>query len=197
MTPLSGGPRAKKNVSVVVPAAALEPIAQDNPLLLTSHKRAPPNMSVATKNPFALLDGPFSTLELPFYFSFSFSDDAPATPAPVKKEEPTAAPAAAAARGTATRGRGGPASRGGKYYPRGGKPQSKDASAPVTEDADATKKCASSFFCIFSVNSHQILPQSTVASPVMETAPAAVVVAPPVEDVVVLSTGTRRLAKRL
>ncbi|KAF9481389.1 hypothetical protein BDN70DRAFT_876355 [Pholiota conissans] len=77
-------------------------------------------MSVATKNPFALLD-----------------DDAPAVTAPVQKEEPAPAPAPAA-RGTAQKSRGGPAARGGKYYARGGKP--KDAAPAATEDSEAPKK---------------------------------------------------------
>ncbi|KAF8203614.1 hypothetical protein BJ912DRAFT_202823 [Pholiota molesta] len=77
-------------------------------------------MSVATKNPFALLD-----------------DDAPAVTAPVSKEEPAPAPAPAA-RGTAQKSRGGPAARGGKYYQRGGKP--KDAAPAVTEDSEGPKK---------------------------------------------------------
>ncbi|KJA29197.1 hypothetical protein HYPSUDRAFT_61230 [Hypholoma sublateritium FD-334 SS-4] len=84
-------------------------------------------MSVATKNPFALLDGTSST-----------AHDAPAAPAPVTKDEPAPAPAAAA-RGTAQKSRGGPAARGGKYYPRGGKP--KDAAAPAAaDDSEGQKK---------------------------------------------------------
>ncbi|KAK0506128.1 hypothetical protein EDD18DRAFT_1122111 [Armillaria luteobubalina] len=62
-------------------------------------------MSVATKNPFALLD----------------EDDArPATPPPQPKQE---APAPAR---TNQKPRGGPASRGGKYYQRGGKSAPRD-----------------------------------------------------------------------
>ncbi|KDR85034.1 hypothetical protein GALMADRAFT_312933 [Galerina marginata CBS 339.88] len=78
-------------------------------------------MSVATRNPFAILD----------------DDEAPSAPA-VQKQEPTPA-AAPATRGTAQKSRGGPAARGGKYYARGGKPPSKDA-APVTEEAEGQKK---------------------------------------------------------
>ncbi|KAF9056209.1 hypothetical protein BJ165DRAFT_1522149 [Panaeolus papilionaceus] len=71
-------------------------------------------MSVATKNPFALLD-----------------DDAPAA-APVVEKKEAPAPPPSATRGT-QKTRGGPASRGGKYYARGGKPPaSKDS--PVGED---------------------------------------------------------------
>lgn len=61
-------------------------------------------MSVATKNPFALLDD-------------DGSSPAPAAPA---TKAPTPAAPAAPTRGTANRARGGPASRGGKYPPRGG-----------------------------------------------------------------------------
>ncbi|PPR06893.1 hypothetical protein CVT24_011583 [Panaeolus cyanescens] len=69
-------------------------------------------MSVATKNPFALLD-----------------DDAPEVAPVVEKKE---APAPPPSRGT-QKTRGGPASRGGKYYARGGRPQaSKDS--PAAED---------------------------------------------------------------
>lgn len=77
-------------------------------------------MSVATKNPFALLD----------------DDEAPPS-APVTKQE-SAPPAPPAARGTAQKSRGGPAARGGKYYARGGKPQSKDA-ALVTDYPEGNK----------------------------------------------------------
>ena len=71
------------------------------------------------------------------------TDDAPAVSAPVTKDEPTPAPAPAA-RGTAQKSRGGPAARGGKYYPRGGKP--KDAAAPAAaDDSEGQKKCLSIF----------------------------------------------------
>ncbi|KAK0478459.1 hypothetical protein IW261DRAFT_1483616 [Armillaria novae-zelandiae] len=66
-------------------------------------------MSVATKNPFALLD----------------EDDArPTTPPPQPKQE---APAPAR---TNQKPRGGPASRGGKYYQRGGKSAPRDGNPP-------------------------------------------------------------------
>ncbi|KAJ7631043.1 hypothetical protein FB45DRAFT_1058931 [Roridomyces roridus] len=61
-------------------------------------------MSVATKNPFALLEEDSSRPSSPV------SAPAPSAPAP---------PAPAATRGN-QRARGGPASRGGKYYARGG-----------------------------------------------------------------------------
>ncbi|TFK41115.1 hypothetical protein BDQ12DRAFT_720825 [Crucibulum laeve] len=68
-------------------------------------------MSVATKNPFALLD-----------------DDAsrPSSPPPAPAKEAAPAPPAPA-RGS-QKPRGGPAARGGKYYARGGKSAPKDAS---------------------------------------------------------------------
>jgi len=78
-------------------------------------------MSVATKNPFAILD----------------DDEAPSAPV-VQKQEPSPA-ASPAARGANQKSRGGPAARGGKYYARGGKPTSKD-SAPLTEDPEGQKK---------------------------------------------------------
>ncbi|PPQ64397.1 hypothetical protein CVT26_002104 [Gymnopilus dilepis] len=81
-------------------------------------------MSVATKNPFALLD----------------DDDAGSAPEVVTKQEPTPAPAQAPRSATAQKTRGGgPASRGGKYYARGGKPAAKDT-APVTEESAETQK---------------------------------------------------------
>jgi len=80
-------------------------------------------MSVATKNPFALLD-----------------DDEPGSaPAVVAKEEPTPAPAQTPRTATNQKSRGGPASRGGKYYARGGKPAAKD-SAPAAEESEVQKK---------------------------------------------------------
>jgi len=60
-------------------------------------------MSVATKNPFAILD----------------SDDSTPADSPAPAAPEAAAPAPAPARGT-QKPRGGPAGRGGKYYQRGG-----------------------------------------------------------------------------
>lgn len=82
-------------------------------------------MSVATKNPFALL---------------SDEDSSPA-PAPATK---AAAPASSPAAGAATRGSQktkGPASRGGKYYSRGGRPgpNQPQAEEPVTENQRKTE----------------------------------------------------------
>ncbi|KAK0233192.1 hypothetical protein IW262DRAFT_58098 [Armillaria fumosa] len=79
-------------------------------------------MSVATKNPFALLDGTSLSLCLvPQSSHFSKEDDArPTTPPPQPKQE---APAPAR---TNQKPRGGPASRGGKYYQRGGKSAPRD-----------------------------------------------------------------------
>ncbi|KAJ7070988.1 hypothetical protein C8F01DRAFT_1244659 [Mycena amicta] len=78
-------------------------------------------MSVATKNPFALLE----------------ADDASRPSSPVG---PVAAAPAPAARG-AQKSRGGPAARGGKYYARGGgaKPSVRDESSAV-EEAPQDKK---------------------------------------------------------
>ncbi|KAF8912704.1 hypothetical protein CPB84DRAFT_451414 [Gymnopilus junonius] len=80
-------------------------------------------MSVATKNPFALLD----------------EDDSGVAPAVVAQQEPTPAPAPAARTTTNQKSRGGPASRGGKYYARGGKPAAKDTT-PATEETEGQKK---------------------------------------------------------
>ncbi|KAJ2931137.1 hypothetical protein H1R20_g5962, partial [Candolleomyces eurysporus] len=78
-------------------------------------------MSVASRNPFALLDAEDSSR--------------PASPGAAKQGAP-APPSAPAARGQQKKTRGGPASRGGKYYARGGKPAPKDGSGPG-EDAPA------------------------------------------------------------
>ncbi|KAI0335316.1 hypothetical protein GY45DRAFT_1317252 [Cubamyces sp. BRFM 1775] len=82
-------------------------------------------MSVATRNPFALLDEDASRPTSP----------SPAAPA---KE---AAPAPAPTRGT-QKSRGGPASRGGRYYQRGGKsaPREKENGEAATEDAEPKKR---------------------------------------------------------
>jgi len=77
-------------------------------------------MSVATKNPFAILD-----------------DDTGLTPAPAPSKPE--APASAAPPRAAQKPKGGPASRGGKYYNRGGKPAQRDA-GPTSEDAPAEKE---------------------------------------------------------
>ncbi|KAF9015205.1 hypothetical protein BDQ17DRAFT_1403908 [Cyathus striatus] len=79
-------------------------------------------MSVATKNPFAVLDAEDSSR--------------PSSPAPATKATPApAASGAPAARG-AQKSRGGPASRGGKYYARGGKPAPKDAAQNAEDPTD-------------------------------------------------------------
>lgn len=66
----------------------------------------------------------------------------PSVPAPAKE----AAPAPAASRGT-QRARGGPASRGGRYYPRGGKTTAprEGQNGEATEDAagEPRKRCES------------------------------------------------------
>ncbi|CDO75251.1 hypothetical protein BN946_scf184967.g4 [Trametes cinnabarina] len=82
-------------------------------------------MSVASRNPFALLDEDASRPASP----------SPATPA---KE---AAPAPAPTRGT-QKSRGGPASRGGRYYQRGGKsaPRDKENGEAAAEDSEPKKR---------------------------------------------------------
>ncbi|KAG1744882.1 hypothetical protein EDD22DRAFT_973054 [Suillus occidentalis] len=75
-------------------------------------------MSVATRNPFALLDEDRSSTPPPA--------SEPAPPAPPPQSQPT--------RG---RGRGGPASRGGRYYQRGG--AAPPATAPPTDDQPAAE----------------------------------------------------------
>lgn len=78
-------------------------------------------MSVASKNPFALLDAEDSSRpETPA------ASKAPAAPQP-------SAPGASANRNQ-QKTRGGPAARGGKYYARGGGKQGPRDSAPVNED---------------------------------------------------------------
>ncbi|KAI0078917.1 hypothetical protein K474DRAFT_1770690 [Panus rudis PR-1116 ss-1] len=86
-------------------------------------------MSVASRNPFALLE----------------DDEAsrPSTPPAAPKKDAAPAPPAPT-RGT-NRARGGPASRGGRYYQRGGKsaPREENGAAPAADDAvaaDATRK---------------------------------------------------------
>jgi plasminogen activator inhibitor 1 RNA-binding protein len=76
-------------------------------------------MSVATKNPFAILD----------------ADDSSRPSSPASKPSAASAPAAPATRG-AQKSRGGPASRGGKYYARGGKPAPKDAPQNTDDPTD-------------------------------------------------------------
>ncbi|TFK30482.1 hypothetical protein FA15DRAFT_662440 [Coprinopsis marcescibilis] len=72
-------------------------------------------MSVASKNPFALLD----------------AEDNSRPASPPAKKAPVAPQAAAPANRGQQKTRGGPASRAGKYYARGGKPSPNDASTPA------------------------------------------------------------------
>ena len=70
-------------------------------------------------------------------------DDAsrPASPSPAAPAKQTPAPAPAATRGTQKAARGGPASRGGRYYQRGGKPAPRDKeNAEVAGDDSEPKK---------------------------------------------------------
>ncbi|KAI0778142.1 hypothetical protein BD413DRAFT_489718 [Trametes elegans] len=81
-------------------------------------------MSVASKNPFALLDEDASR---------------PASPSAAPAKE--AAPAPAPTRGT-QKSRGGSASRGGRYYQRGGKsaPREKENGEAAADDAEPRKR---------------------------------------------------------
>ncbi|KAH9946656.1 hypothetical protein B0H21DRAFT_742532 [Amylocystis lapponica] len=76
-------------------------------------------MSVASKNPFALLD----------------AEDASRPSSPVSKSAPNQAPSAAAPARGSQRGRAGPASRGGRYYPRGGKSGPREETQDAGDDA--------------------------------------------------------------
>ncbi|KAF5374991.1 hypothetical protein D9758_000244 [Tetrapyrgos nigripes] len=75
-------------------------------------------MSVASRNPFALLD--------------EAADSRPASPPP----KAPAAPAPASTRGTNQKSRGGPASRGGKYYARGGAKSTQARDGPTDDSAE-------------------------------------------------------------
>ena len=106
-------------------------------------------MSVASKNPFALLDGMLCCASSPNLCSdhiISAEDSSrPATPAASKAQAaPQQAAQAPAANRNQQKTRGGPAARGGKYYPRGGGKQGPKDSAPVNEDGPVPegKKCA-------------------------------------------------------
>ncbi|KAF9229326.1 hypothetical protein BS17DRAFT_798904 [Gyrodon lividus] len=85
-------------------------------------------MSVATRNPFALLDEEASTLSSP-----------PSVPADTVAPPSSAPPT----RGN-QRGRGGPASRGGRYYQRGGGRNNAERDATTAEEppvsTDGTKR---------------------------------------------------------
>ncbi|EMD41830.1 hypothetical protein CERSUDRAFT_79455 [Gelatoporia subvermispora B] len=87
-------------------------------------------MSVASKNPFALLEDETSSR--------------PSTPVSKPAPAKDAAPAPAPATRGGQRGKAGPASRGGRYYQRGGKkpssPQEKENQETNEETTDAPKK---------------------------------------------------------
>ncbi|EIM92433.1 uncharacterized protein STEHIDRAFT_164715 [Stereum hirsutum FP-91666 SS1] len=82
-------------------------------------------MSVATKNPFALLD--------------EESSSPSATPAPSKATPAAETTTPAANNRGGSKPRGGPASRGGGYYRRGGKPREGGDAPPAGDDAPATE----------------------------------------------------------
>ncbi|KAK7463615.1 hypothetical protein VKT23_006958 [Stygiomarasmius scandens] len=77
-------------------------------------------MSVASRNPFALLD----------------EGSRPASPPP----KASAPPAPVPQRGTAQKSRGGPASRGGKYYARGGGARSAVRDSPAEDATDSAPR---------------------------------------------------------
>ncbi|OSD03475.1 hypothetical protein PYCCODRAFT_1458479 [Trametes coccinea BRFM310] len=83
-------------------------------------------MSVASKNPFALLDEDASR---------------PASPSPAAPAKEAAPAPAPSTRGT-QKSRGGPASRGGRYYQRGGKsaPRDKENGDAAAEDSEPKKR---------------------------------------------------------
>jgi hypothetical protein len=97
-------------------------------------------MSVATKNPFAILDGKFQSDNPHRPSSFNFLDQLsePSLPA-----EPPAEPTQVDVppqnnNRPNQKSRGGPAARGGKYYARGGKPSSlgdEPAAAAAVDDS--------------------------------------------------------------
>jgi plasminogen activator inhibitor 1 RNA-binding protein len=95
-------------------------------------------MSVATKNPFAVLDG--RSLSFIFLHFSQLPDDVPVE---TKTEEPpTQTPVAQAlARNTQKQRGGGPAARGGKYYPRGGKTQAPKETTAEDPVAENQRKC--------------------------------------------------------
>lgn len=82
--------------------------------------------SVATRNPFALLDDDASRSATP-------------APAPKAASAPAAQTTTSAPQRGARGGRGGPASRGGRYYPRGGKPSGDNATSPAAEGQEAAE----------------------------------------------------------
>ena len=114
-----------------------------------AYRRHPPRrpMSVATNNPFSVLDGEF----IPYLSSIPISylpDDAssrPSTPPPAAPSAPqksaTAPPAKQNQRGK------GPAARGGRYYSRGGATKGADAPTTAEEPAvgaeDTKRRCKS------------------------------------------------------
>lgn len=113
------------------------PIVRNSPPLLTS-QRAPINNVGGHKKPLCPSRRYTHSFSSSYHIPHHILDDEAPASAPATKQEPAPTPAPAA-RGTgAQKSRGGPAARGGKYYARGGKPQSKDA-APVTETPEGNK----------------------------------------------------------
>ncbi|KAF8168058.1 hypothetical protein B0H34DRAFT_43580 [Crassisporium funariophilum] len=96
-------------------------------------------MSVVSKNPFALLDGTFSSHSSSNLPNQHLHTDDSSAPAPAVQKEAPAPVAPQPARGV-PKSRGGPAARGGKYYARGGKPQAAPAGEEPVAAADGQRK---------------------------------------------------------
>jgi hypothetical protein len=113
-------------------------------------------MSVASKNLFALLDGKFPPLSsyilsppTPFLFLPTISEDsqeAPSAPAPKQESVTESPPSGTKSQNQRSKG---PASRGGRYYQRGGKPSSTPAAGDNAEENANTeaRKKRGSFQC--------------------------------------------------
>lgn len=89
-------------------------------------------MSVATRNPFAILDGQSFFLLLPLIPHPPPPEDDARPPSPPPSAAPDLPPQQPSA--SAKRARGGPAARGGRYYQRGGSRQNTDRDPPSSED---------------------------------------------------------------
>lgn len=153
-------------------------------------------MSVATKNPFAILDGTFYSFIILHLLIFFSPDDQDLDDAPQKEEEPTSPQPPAPSRGTAKSRGGGPAARAGKYYNRGGKTQA-PKETPVAEEPanDNQRKCSSRLCpCIPYLLSQQ--PAPLVEAIVIVNAVMGGVVGGVIQAEVVLTTDTVRPGKR-
>jgi hypothetical protein len=153
-------------------------------------------MSVATKNPFAILDGKFQSDDPPPIIFIQFLDDQ--APEPSVPAEPAQADVPPPTNNRPNqKSRGGPAARGGKYYARGGKSSSLGDEPPAAAAAvdDSQKKCIPSRLLSF-----VLLPNYTQSKLLaMVEAGASEEVGVAVEKVAVVdvpTTSTVKLAKR-